>query len=101
MASHSSILAWKNLMDREAWWATIHRVMKESDTTKQLNDFLKLNTNQVHLSFFFNFVFLIACALQLSGSQFPDQGWHSRLLQWKHVVLTTGPPRKPQQSTTS
>ena len=26
MATHSSILAWKNLMDRRAWWAAIHRV---------------------------------------------------------------------------
>ena len=24
MATHSSILAWKNLMDRGAWWATVH-----------------------------------------------------------------------------
>ena len=27
MASHSSILAWRS-MDREAWWATVHRVTK-------------------------------------------------------------------------
>ena len=26
MATHSSILAWKNPMDRGAWWATIHGV---------------------------------------------------------------------------
>ena len=26
MATHSSILAWKNPMDREAWPATVHRV---------------------------------------------------------------------------
>jgi len=26
MATHSSILAWKNPMDREAWWATVHGV---------------------------------------------------------------------------
>ena len=26
MAIHSSILAWENPMDREAWWATIHGV---------------------------------------------------------------------------
>ena len=24
MATSSSILAWKNPMDREAWWATVH-----------------------------------------------------------------------------
>ena len=28
MATHSSILAWKKLMDRGAWWATIHGVTK-------------------------------------------------------------------------
>ena len=34
MATHSIILARKNPMDRGAWWATIHRVTKESDTTE-------------------------------------------------------------------
>ena len=28
MATHSSILAWRILMDREAWWATVHGVAK-------------------------------------------------------------------------
>ena len=28
MASHSSILAWRTLMDRGAWWATVHGVPK-------------------------------------------------------------------------
>ena len=28
MATHSSILAWRISMYREAWWATIHRVAK-------------------------------------------------------------------------
>ena len=27
----------KNSMDRGAWWATVHGVVKESDTTEQLN----------------------------------------------------------------
>ena len=26
MATHSSILAWRNLLDREDWWATVHGV---------------------------------------------------------------------------
>ena len=26
MATHSSILAWGNPMDRGAWWATVHGV---------------------------------------------------------------------------
>ena len=33
MATHSSILAWKNPMDRGAWWAAVYGVRKESDTT--------------------------------------------------------------------
>ena len=28
MATHSSTLAWKNPMDRGAWWAIVHRVAK-------------------------------------------------------------------------
>ena len=33
MATLSSILAWKNPMDRGGWRATVHVVAKESDTT--------------------------------------------------------------------
>ena len=28
MATHSSILAWKNLMDTGAWWAAVYGVAK-------------------------------------------------------------------------
>ena len=28
MTTHSTILAWKNLMDRGAWWAVAHGVTK-------------------------------------------------------------------------
>ena len=34
MATHSSILAWRNSMDRGAWWATVYGGHKESDTTE-------------------------------------------------------------------
>ena len=34
-ATHSSIL--ENPMDGGAWWATVHRVRKELDTTEQLH----------------------------------------------------------------
>ena len=27
-ATHSSVLAWMNPMDRGAWWATVHKVTK-------------------------------------------------------------------------
>ena len=33
MATHSSILAMGNSMDREAWWATVHGVSKELNMT--------------------------------------------------------------------
>ena len=29
MATHSSILAWRILMDRRAWWATVPGVTKD------------------------------------------------------------------------
>ena len=34
VAIHSSILAWKNPMDRGAWWATVHGAA-ESDMTEE------------------------------------------------------------------
>ena len=34
MATHPSILAWRILMDRGAWWAIVHEVA-ELDTTEQ------------------------------------------------------------------
>ena len=34
MTTHSSVLAWKELMDRGAWWATVHVVTKRSDRTE-------------------------------------------------------------------
>ena len=36
--------------------------------------------------------------MQHSGSQFPNQGSNPRPLQWKHGILTTGPPRKSQRA---
>ena len=35
--TYSSILAWRILMDREAWWATVHRVIKSWTWLKQFN----------------------------------------------------------------
>ena len=37
MVTHSSILAWKISMDREAWRATVHRVTERWTWLKQLN----------------------------------------------------------------
>ena len=33
LATHSSILAWESHMDRGVWWATVHGVVKASNTT--------------------------------------------------------------------
>ena len=33
IATHSSILAWILLLDRGAWWAAVHGVTKELETT--------------------------------------------------------------------
>ena len=38
VSTHPSILAWETAMDRGAWWATVHGVAKESDTSQQLNN---------------------------------------------------------------
>ena len=35
MATHSSVLAWRIPMEREAWWATVHGVTKSQT---QLSD---------------------------------------------------------------
>ena len=37
MATHSSILAWRNPMDRGAWWAIVHRVTNSWTRLKQLS----------------------------------------------------------------
>ena len=40
MATHSSILAWKNSMDRGAWWATVHGFAKSWTWLSTQHDFL-------------------------------------------------------------
>ena len=38
MATHSSVLAWRDPMDRGTWWATVIGVAKELDMTDRLNN---------------------------------------------------------------
>ena len=45
MATHSSILAWRILMDKEAWSAIVHRVAKSQTQLKQLS------THNDHLTY--------------------------------------------------
>ena len=40
MATHSSIVAWRNSIDREAWWTTAHMVTM---SWTQLSNFAFLN----------------------------------------------------------
>ena len=47
MATHSSILAWKNPKDRGAWWASIHGITKSWDTSERLNINSALGTGEV------------------------------------------------------
>ena len=49
MATHSSILAWKNPMVREAWWATVHGVAK---SRTRLSDFTSKSWYATFFSFF-------------------------------------------------
>ena len=46
MATHSSIFAWKNPMDKGTWWATVLEVTKESDITYRLNNNNKIISRQ-------------------------------------------------------
>ena len=39
MATHSNILAWRILVDRGAWWATVHGGGKESDTAERVRTY--------------------------------------------------------------
>ena len=42
--THSSILAWRIPMDREAWWVTVHRVSKSQTRLKQFSTYdIQLN----------------------------------------------------------
>ena len=50
MAFHSSILAWRIPMDREAWQATAHGIA-ESDTTERLSR-AQLNHHPISLQEF-------------------------------------------------
>ena len=44
MAAHSSILAWRIPMDREAWQVTVHRVAKSWTQLKRVSTHLFVGT---------------------------------------------------------
>ena len=45
MATYSSILALENPMDRGAWQATVHRVVKSQTRPKRLSTYTYIHTN--------------------------------------------------------
>ena len=51
MATHSSILAWRILMDRGAWWAKVHGVAKSQTRLKGLSIHAGIGSVYVSLSF--------------------------------------------------
>ena len=65
----------ENPMDRGPWWATVHRVAKESNTTWWLN-----NNSLIHKIIFFSF---------FSPSENPLAFW---LPSWLYDILTQLPP---------
>ena len=52
MATHSSIFAWRMLMDRGTWWDTVHRITKSRTqlSDKHYYTYTKLNHFAVHLT---------------------------------------------------
>ena len=69
MATHSSILAWRIPLDREAWQATVHGVRKESDTTEQLSTVAGI-PSLLCLSLFllgYSFAIICECSVVMGG----------------------------------
>ena len=52
MATHSSILAWENLMDRGAWWAAVHGFTKSRAQLSDLQYQTSPRTQQGHRTLF-------------------------------------------------
>ena len=54
MATHSSVLAWKNSMERGAWCVTVHRVAKSwtqlsTSSTSSTHTIYEAHTPYVHI----------------------------------------------------
>ena len=78
MATHSSILAWENPMDRGAWWATVHGVAKSwaQLRTKQQRDTLTCDSLDTY-----------GLPLQVGWGKLPDNAhvypiWRHTHTQW-------------------
>ena len=71
MATHSSMLAWKNPMDWGVWWAMVLGVSKSRDMAKVI-EYVPL----FHLESF--------------GGIYKGNGWMASLIQWMCVWVNSG-----------
>ena len=75
MATHSSILAWRTSMDRGAWWATVHGVLRSWTRLKRLS-----------------MQSLRKGAAQMGSSALLGGLWHPLLSQWTRGGSTEALP---------
>jgi hypothetical protein len=86
-----------NELDGWSQWALVLRTQVEGAEVQVVflaATLFEMTASPLLAGFFF-FLFLDH-ALWHMGSLFLIQGWNPGPLQWKHGVLTSGPPGKPQ-----
>ena len=86
MATHSSVLAWR-IMDRGAWWVTVHRVAK---SWTKLCSFVCMHT---HINIHFSSDLVVNNSPAEQETWVPSLGWedpleedmatHSSILAWR------------------
>ena len=109
IATHSSFLAWRIPMDREAWQATVYGAAKSQTQLKQLSASTAYPPGRVssplqhtsslgHVgSFAAVHTLAVACGLSCStagGVLVPRPGFEPRSPSLQGRFLTTGPPGK-------
>ena len=91
MTTHSSILAWKNPVDRGAWRATIKEVAKELDTTYKLNNNKSLPKPQSHILWGYLWCWFYSRNMPsveiILGNYGEDQSFFLSLLEFDHFFF--------------
>ena len=77
-ATHSSILAWRILMDRGDWWTTVHRVSKSQT---RLSNYAQIDSN-------FQFILSVAPNFLLPEKD-PIQAKTSKTSPSRNPLVTT------------